>query len=118
MGGRTDLGFVCAIYVVIFGLRYQIHWDNTGVVMRASGGPDRRIDFNQITKIEYEKASAAEFNSQSRPYRRLVIHGRRNTPDAFIDISLRHFRPDDIGRLLRTIHQHRPELILPTVRPN
>lgn len=81
--------------------------------MRASGGPDRRIRFDEITEIKYEIGA-----SESRPFRRLVILGRHNVPDAFIDVSLRHFQMDDIQKLLSDIHEHRPELTLPAIPLN
>jgi hypothetical protein len=103
------------LYVLFFGLRYGIFWDSTGVIMRASGGPPRRIGFDEIAEVRYETAGASEYLSQARPFRRLVIRGRRNPAEASIDVSLRHFRPDDIKALLAMIHERRPELTVPAI---
>lgn len=97
-----------AIYVVLFGLRYRILWNDTTVVMRASGGPERRIPFDEIAEINYDVAA-----SQSRPFRRLVIHPRSEKRNSYVDVSLRHFRMEDINSLLAAIHQRRPDLMIP-----
>lgn len=36
--------------IFLIGLRYGVAYDETGVIMRASGGPDRRIRFDEITE--------------------------------------------------------------------
>ena len=93
-----------------FGLKYRILWDETGVYMRASGGPERHIRYEDITSIRNETAM-----SQSRPFRRIVIHGHKRNPNAFIDVSLRHFRLDDIEELLAKIRTCRPDLVIPAI---
>jgi hypothetical protein len=111
-----DWGFlwVAAIWplygiIVLIGLKYRVLYDETSVVMQASGGQDQRIHFDEITEIRYEIGA-----SQSRPFRRLVIIPR-HAPDSFIDVSLRHFRLDGIHQLLSVIQEHRPELSLPNI---
>ena len=104
--------FAVLIYI---GMKYRVLWDETGVVMRASGGPERRIRYDQITEIKIERAQVSEFRVQSRPFRRLVIHGRKRHPSEYIDVSLRHFRPADIDELLAAIRTQRPDLAVPTI---
>jgi hypothetical protein len=94
---------------VYFGLRYSVLWDGTGVVMRASR-VERHIRYDEITEIKVETAPA-----QSRPFRRIVVHGDRRDPNAFVDISLRHFRPSDIDELLAVIRTRRPDLLVPAI---
>ncbi|HEX4007872.1 MAG TPA: hypothetical protein VHX60_16990 [Acidobacteriaceae bacterium] len=103
-----------ALYAVLFGLRYVVLWDDSGIVMRASGlKEDRRIRFEEIRKVDYELASGGEMLAQARPFRRLVIHSpRRDEP---IDISLRHFRLDDIDALMAVIQARRPDLDIPAI---
>jgi hypothetical protein len=95
-------------------MKYRVPWDETGVVMRASGGK-RLIRYDEITEIKIERAKAGEFLIQSRPFRRIVIHGRKRDPTEYIDVSLRHFRPADIDELLAVIRSHRPDLTVPIV---
>jgi hypothetical protein len=99
--------------LVLIGLRYRVAYDETWVIMRASGGADRRIRFVEIAEVKYEIGA-----SKSRPFRRLVILGRRDVQDALIDVSLRHFQLDDIQKLLSKIHEHRPDLALPPMPSN
>ena len=101
--------------LVYFGLKYRILWDKHGVVMRASGGAERRIQYDEITEIKMEMARPSEFLSQARPFRRIIVHGCKHMPDASVDISLRHFRLEDVKELLTTIHARRPDLAVPTV---
>ena len=100
-------------FVVFIGMKYRVLWDETGLVMRASGIQERKIRFDEITEVEKETAPATEFLSQARPFRRIVVRGRRDDPNAFIDISTRHFRPKDIETLLVTIHSRRPDIAVP-----
>jgi hypothetical protein len=102
-------------FVFFIGLKYRVLWDETGLVMRASGIPERHIRFDEITEVRTERAQVSEFFAQSRPFRRIVVHGPKHDPKAFIDISLRHFRLDDIEELLKAIRLRRPDLAVPTV---
>jgi hypothetical protein len=102
-----------AFAYLYFGLKYRVSWDETGVSMRASGGPERHIAFDEITSVKYETAV-----SQSRPFRRIVIHGHKHDPKAFVDVSLRHFRLDDVDEMMNVIRAHRPDLTVPTVSTN
>ncbi len=103
-------------YVYFFGMKYRVFWNEEGVTMSASGGPRRSIKFDEITEVRYETASPNELLSQSRPFRRIVIFERRRDPNGWIDVSLRHFRLDDIDRLLMEIKRRRPDIELPAVR--
>ena len=111
--------FVCLVIPLFsfgylnFGLKYRVLWDGAGVYMRASGGPERHIGFDEISSIRY-KVSA----SQSRPFRRIEIHGAKRDAKAFVDVSLRHFRLDDIDTMMKEIRAHWPDLRVPTVSMN
>jgi len=104
------------IYFLYFGLQYRVFWDKESVVMRASGGPERRIHLDEITSVKNEVSSAKEVAVQSRPFNRIVVFGREGDPNARVDISLRHFDPKDIDQLLTTIHRCRPDLDVPVLR--
>jgi hypothetical protein len=113
VGGVPWLFF--ALQIFLFGLRYRVLWNDDGVIMRATGGPERRIPFDEISSIRYETAGPSERAAQSRPFRRIVIHGRKYARNAFIDVSLRHFRIEDIQKLLAAILARRPDLELPMI---
>ncbi len=119
--GMWALAIIWPLYAfstLYFGLKYRVLWDETGLVMRASGLAERRIELDEITGISSEFADVTELLAQSRPFRRIVVHGRKHDPKAFVDISLRHFRLDDIEELLATIRTRRPDLHVPTVPMN
>lgn len=101
--------------VYFFGMKYRIWWNDVGVTMSASGGPERHVSFDDVSEVRYEIASGGEFLSQSRPFRRIAIFGSSAGPSAPIDISLRHFRLEDIEKLLIEIRKRRPDLALPAI---
>lgn len=103
-------------YFLYFGLPYRVFWDAESVVMRARGGPERRVRFDEITSIRSEVSSAEEVAAQSRPFRRIAIYGREGDPNARVDISLRHFERGDVNQLLSTIQECRPDLDLPVLQ--
>jgi hypothetical protein len=121
----SDWGFMWApavflslfgIYFLYFGMKYRVLWNEDSVVMRARGGPEQRVSFGEITSVGKETSSAGEVLAQSRPFRRIVICGRKDDPKMRVDISLRHFDLNDIGQLLTAIHAHRPDLDIPTIQ--
>ncbi|HUB52106.1 MAG TPA: hypothetical protein VL986_08160 [Terracidiphilus sp.] len=104
-------------YVAFICAPYRILWNGDSVVMRASGLKERCIRFNEIAEIKYQLASPSEFAAPSRPFRRFVVLPLHH-PKQFIDISLRHFRLEDIEDLMAAIHAARPDLELPKVPMN
>jgi len=103
-------------FTFCFGLKYRVFWDNQRLVMRASGGADRCIRFDEIISVRKEISSASDVLAQSRPFRRIVVCGRKQNPDARVDISLRHFDLRDIAQLLAAIRASRPDLDIPTIQ--
>lgn len=96
-----------------FGFKYKIFWTNEEIRQEASGG-NVCIRYEAITKVQLEVANSAEFVSPSRPFRRIAIYAERHSGDAdFIDISLKHFNLADVRQVLKSIHLHRPDLVLP-----
>jgi len=43
----------------------------------------------------------------------VIYTGNPQGESKFIDVSLKHFAADDIRKLMRAIHQERPDLVLP-----
>lgn len=98
-----------AIYVFI-AMKYNIYYDLETICRQASGGPDICIKFDQITKVQLGHASASEMAAQSSPLRRIKIS---DAAGHYINVSLRHFRDEDIRRLMSMIHDSRPNLEMP-----
>jgi hypothetical protein len=48
-----------------------------------------------------------------RPFRRIAVYAQHGSSTKFIDVSLKHFAADDIRKLMRVIHEQRPDLVLP-----
>ena len=49
----------------------------------------------------------------SRPMRRIVIYAKHADGGKFIDVSLKHFVAADVRRLMKLIHERRPDLAVP-----
>jgi hypothetical protein len=101
---------IFASYVYFIAMKYKICWSKHELTMFASGVGTRTIQFSEITEVRRETATPDEFFSQARPFRRIVVVGRTDDPNAYIDISLRHFRTGDINRLVTEIRKNRPDL--------
>ncbi len=99
--------------LVFVGLRYRISWDQETVCQQASGGPDVCIKYDEITEIAREKAKINEMVAMSSPYRRIAIYGGLGEDIRHINVSLRHFRDEDVQQLMAFIHKRRPDLVLP-----
>lgn len=97
--------------LVFIGMKYKISWTSEEVCQRASGGPEACIMYEEITDLGSEVSKRSEMFSISRPFRRIVISGNGNHKQ--IDVSLRHFRDEDVLELMKVIHSHRPDLSLP-----
>jgi hypothetical protein len=119
----SDWGFMWApavflplfgIYFLYFGMKYRVLWSKEAVVMRASGGAERHIPYDEISRVRNEVSSANDVLAQSRPFFRIAVYGSRD-PNTFVDISLRHFRLEDIQELLATIRNRRPDLDVPMI---
>jgi hypothetical protein len=102
---------IWGVYILL-ALRYRVSWDQTGVTMCADWGK-RTVEYSQISSVRYETASLADGHYGTRPFRRIVIRGRRQNPKDYVDVSLRHFEPKDIAALLVEISKHRPDLAIP-----
>ena len=106
-----------AIYFLYFGMKYRVLWDNDSVVMRASGGAERRIQFDEIASVKNEVSSAGDVLAQSRPFFRIAVYSNRD-PNGFVDISLRHFQLEGVEELLAAIRKIRPDLSVPRTSRN
>jgi hypothetical protein len=115
MWGPALIWALYSAYVLLFGLKYRISWDEAGVTMHASGGPKRIIRFEEISQVRYETAGVDEFLSQSRPFRRIVLLGSKHRLNEQIDVSLHHFQSEDIKKLLAEIRNRRPDISIPSM---
>ena len=103
------------IAIVYFGTRYRIWWKDNKIIRRTAGfnGIFTTITVEDIERIEQEMSDLHTILKLNRPLRRITIYG--NTPEGLtkIDVSLKHFNLADVRRLMKTIHEHRPDLLMP-----
>ena len=86
--------------------------------MRAAGFPWALITITQrvedIERIEQETSNAQTLARMNRPFRRITIYGKTSLEARnFIDVSLKHFNLDDIHKLMKIIHERRPDVPMP-----
>lgn len=100
------LCYVFARYV----RQYKIFWDDDAVGMRTTGGKeDIIISVNKITLIRQEASL-----ERGRVFRRIAIYSQKPSGTGqFVDVSLKHFIPEDIKKLMNLIHEKRPDLEMP-----
>lgn len=95
--------------LIALGMQYRVSYSDNLVQMNASGLPQVSIPFGQISHIENEVSV-----ERGRPFRRIAIYaGKRNSGAARVDVSLKHFRIEDIRGLLVVLAQKRSDLSLP-----
>ncbi len=107
------------IVIIFFGIaiyidtRYRICWQDGKVVQRAANGAITTIKVDEIERIEQETSDLQTLLSMSRPFRRITIYGNTSEGMKVIDVSLKHFNLDDVRKLMKVIHDHRPDLPMP-----
>jgi len=93
--------------------RYRIFWENGAIRQIAANKNTTTIKASEITRIVQERSDLQTLFSYTRPSRRIAIYGDGSNGHKWIDVSLKHFAVEDIRRLMRTIHEHRPDLSIP-----
>jgi hypothetical protein len=110
----TPVIWILFIPLIYFGLKYQIFWNDEELFQRVSGQSDVYIKYTEISKVASETSKPNELITAGRPFRRIVIYaGNAQVGSRFIDVSLKHFVMNDVRSLMRVIHEHRPDLVLP-----
>jgi len=101
------------LFYYLVGNSYRIFLIDKAVIQKGFGVKTFVIAAEDIRDIK-EEASLGETRSflVQRPYQRIVISSRKD-PKGYIDVSLRHFKMQDIVKLLSEIHAMRPDLKLP-----
>ena len=101
--------------VIYMGLRYRIWWRDGRIVMRAGGfaGTIVTMDVNDIARVQQETSKAQALAKMNRPFRRIAIYGKTAQGFPYIDVSLKHFNLDDVRKLMKLIHERRPDLEMP-----
>lgn len=117
-GDLGGIGVIALLWGVLLisqypNTRYRIFWNN-GEVKQVSAYKDVTvIKASDIERIALESSDLRTLLSLTRPSNRITIYGKEGGRPQWIDISLKHFAADDIRRLMRAIHERRPELSIP-----
>lgn len=104
--------FLCLIFVW-FQLSYRIWWKDGTIFQKTSGGDITTIKADEIKQISQERSNTQALFAMNRPFRRIAIYGESSEGPKIIDVSLKHFNPEDIRKLMTTIHELRPDLEMP-----
>jgi len=101
----------CGVLTFLMMSSYRIFWNETGVTM----GVDLRkntIPFTEITSVQYVSGYNTYRNSPFRRFKKIVIRGHNKRKD-YVEVSLHHFRSEDIATLLDEISKRRPDIEIP-----
>jgi len=115
----TPLAFLPLLAFFVSGfaylnLKYSITWDDKVIRQQAGQRDDVVIPLSEITDVCLE-TSGMGIAQSSRPSRRIAIYQKSDSALKAIDVSLKHFRREDIATLLSDINKARPDLSLPAV---
>lgn len=92
--------------IIMLNLRYTVTWNGRAIVQTAFGKRSVSISPDAITRIRFETSDTRTLFKANRPYRRVAIYAG----DEFIDVSMKHFKLDDIRKLIGILRRTRPDL--------
>jgi hypothetical protein len=93
--------------------RYRIYWRDGEIKQISVNNYITIIPTAEITCIGQERSDLQTRLQMRRPADRITIYADHGDEERRIDVSLRHFVASDIRRLLRAIHDKRPDLTVP-----
>lgn len=107
--------FFLFLFLIIawFQLDYRIWWKDSTIFQKATGGGITAIKPDEIRQIQQEKSDAQTLFAMRRPARRITIYAETHEGPKVIDVSLKHFNTRDIRKLMKMIHEQRPDLDMP-----
>jgi hypothetical protein len=109
---------ILLLWLVAFATQYEnthyrIFWKD-GVIRQVSVNKFvTTISCPEITRIVQERSDLQSRMRMQRPLDRIAIYAGQGAQEKHIDVSLRHFTSDDIRKLMRAIHERRPDLSIP-----
>lgn len=115
-GDWKGIMFAMAIFSVIWiGMTwiqngYRIWWKDNALFQRASNGDITTIKIDEIQKLRRERSDAQTLISMQRPALRITVYGETTEGSKIIDISLKHFKSEDIRKLMKIIHECRSDI--------
>jgi hypothetical protein len=93
--------------------RYRVFLEKGAIKQIATNKAVTVIKLPDIKRIELERSDLQTLFAMRRPSRRIAIYANSSDGHKWIDVSLKHFAADDICRLMRAIHDRRPDLTIP-----
>jgi len=107
------VGSIIFAHIVYTATFYRVWWKDEKVFRKVYGGGVISLNVNDIHEIRFEKSDLQTFISLSRPSQRIAIYGSDSEGGKFIDVSLKHFKMEDVQKLMKLIHEKRPDLEMP-----
>jgi hypothetical protein len=105
--------WVIGIWSQYANTRYRIFWKNGDIEQIAANKNITVLKTAEIKRIALEHSDIRTLLSYTRPSRRIAIYAQGPDGNKWIDVSLKHFAPEDIRQLMRAIHERRPDLSMP-----
>lgn len=106
---------LCMIYAWIpyTSIRYRIWWQDGTIFQQSADRIMTSISISDINQIKRESSDLNTLLSLRRPSRRLTVYGDTSEGSKVIDVSLIHFNLQDVRKLMKMIHNKRPNLEMP-----
>lgn len=117
-GDLGGIGVLALLWSVLLisqypNTRYRIFWNKDEIEQISAYKDVTTIKISDIERIALESSDIRTLLSLTRPSNRITIYGKGGERPQWVDVSLKHFAADDIRRLMRAIHELRPELSIP-----
>jgi hypothetical protein len=120
------LSFLTAAFVILvvfwafLNSRYRVALEDGTLVMQSASLFNKSraltsIKIADITSVKKEISDTHSAIKLRRPFRRIAIYAGQGDGAKWIDVSLKHFKLEDIRKLLRGIRDSRPDLDVPEV---
>jgi hypothetical protein len=117
-GDLGGIGVIALLWSVLLvsqypNTRYRIFWNKDEIEQISAYKDVTIIKISDIERIARESSDIRTMRSLTRPPSRITIYGKNKERPQWIDVSLKHFSAEDIRRLMRAIHEKRPDLSIP-----
>jgi hypothetical protein len=117
-GDLGGIGVIALLWIVLLisqypNTRYRIFWNKDEIEQISAYKDVTVIKIGDIERIALESSDIRTLLSFTRPSNRITIYGKNKERPQWIDVSLKHFSAEDIRRLMRAIHEERPDLSIP-----
>lgn len=103
---------IVSAFDVWFKIKCNVWFKDDKIFLKVVGGY-MTMKINKIQKIKEERSFNIIYYNDNRPSWRISVYGEASKEPGIIDISLNLFKTEDVRKLMKIIHEYRPDLDMP-----